>query len=47
MPGLTSAVGVLAFLADEEPDLQVYALRTLNENVDMVWTEVAEALSQM
>jgi len=47
MPGLISAVGVLAFLADEEPELQVYALKTLNENVDTVWTEVADNLSQM
>lgn len=47
MPGLISATGVLAFLADEEPELRVYALKTLNEDVDTVWTEVAGSLSDM
>lgn len=47
MPGLISATGVLAFLADEEPELKVYALKTLNEDVDTVWTEVAGSLSAM
>jgi 26S proteasome regulatory subunit N2 len=47
MPGLISATGVLAFLADDEPELQVYALKTLNEDVDTVWTEVAGSLSDM
>jgi 26S proteasome regulatory subunit N2 len=47
MPGLVSATGVLAFLADEEPELKVFALQTLNDDIDTVWTEVANALSQM
>lgn len=47
MPGLISATGVLAFLADEEPELKVYALKTLNEDVDTIWTEVAGSLSEM
>lgn len=47
MPGLISATGVLAFLADEEPELKVYALKTLNDDVDTVWTEVAGSLSEM
>jgi len=47
MPGLVSATGVLAFLADEEPELKVYALQTLNDDVDTVWTEVAGSLSDM
>ncbi len=49
MPGLitTTATGVLAFLADEEPELKVFALKTLNDDIDTVWTEVAGALSQM
>jgi 26S proteasome regulatory subunit N2 len=47
MPGLVSATGVLGFLADEEPELKVFALRTLNDDIDTVWTEVAGALSQM
>jgi 26S proteasome regulatory subunit N2 len=47
MPGLVSATGVLAFLAEEEPELRVFALQTLNDDIDTVWTEVAGALSQM
>ena len=49
MPGLitTTATGVLAFLADEEPELKIFALKTLNDDIDTVWTEVAGALSQM
>ncbi|CAI4214512.1 unnamed protein product [Parascedosporium putredinis] len=47
MPGLVSATGVLAFLADEEPELKVYALQTLNDDVDTVWTEVAGSLSDI
>ena len=47
MPGLVSATGVLGFLADEEPELKVFALRTLNDDIDTVWTEVAGALSEM
>ncbi|KAM4055997.1 proteasome/cyclosome repeat domain-containing protein [Hirsutella rhossiliensis] len=47
MPGLVSAIGVLAFLSDEEPELKVFALQTLNDDIDTVWTEVAGALSQL
>ena len=47
MPGLITATGVLAFLADEEPELKVFALQTLNDDIDTVWTEVAGALGQM
>ncbi|KAK5657477.1 hypothetical protein OQA88_3049 [Cercophora sp. LCS_1] len=47
MPGLVTAVGVLAFLADEETELKVFALKTLNEDIDTVWIEVADALSQI
>lgn len=47
MPGLVTATGVLGFLADEEPELKVFALQTLNDDIDTVWTEVAGALGQM
>ncbi|KAG6078844.1 hypothetical protein E4U30_000946 [Claviceps sp. LM220 group G6] len=47
MPGLISASGVLAFLADEEPELKIFALQTLNDDIDTVWTEVASSLSQI
>lgn len=47
MPALVSARGILAFLADDEIELKVFALKTLNDDIDTVWTEVAAALSQM
>ncbi|KAG6003191.1 hypothetical protein E4U21_002268 [Claviceps maximensis] len=47
MPGIVSATGVLAFLADDEPELKVFALQTLNDDIDTVWTEVASSLSQI
>ncbi|KAI0599110.1 26S proteasome regulatory complex, non-ATPase subcomplex, Rpn2/Psmd1 subunit [Biscogniauxia sp. FL1348] len=47
MPGLVTATGVLAFLADEEPELKVFALQTLNDDIDTVWFEVAGALGQI
>ncbi|KAK4642596.1 proteasome regulatory particle base subunit [Podospora bellae-mahoneyi] len=47
MPGLVTASGVLAFLTDEEPELKVFALKTLNDDIDTVWTEVASSLSQI
>ena len=47
MPGLTSAAGVLGFLYDTEPELKIFALETLNDEIDTVWTEVAGAVGQM
>ncbi|POS84866.1 ARM repeat-containing protein [Erysiphe pulchra] len=47
MPGLISASGVLGFLADEEPELKVFALQTLNEDIDALWTEVAGCIGQI
>lgn len=47
MPGLTSAVGILSFLFDEETDLKVFALQTLNDDIDTLWTEVAGSVNQM
>ncbi|KAI0002359.1 26S proteasome regulatory complex, non-ATPase subcomplex, Rpn2/Psmd1 subunit [Xylariaceae sp. FL0662B] len=47
MPGLVTATGVLAFLSDEEPELKVFALQTLNDDIDTVWFEVAGALGHI
>jgi len=47
MPGLDTPTGVLGFLADEEPELRVFALQTLNDDIDTVWTEVAGSLPEM
>ncbi|TVY31724.1 26S proteasome non-ATPase regulatory subunit [Lachnellula subtilissima] len=47
MPGLTSASGVLGFLDDEEPELKVFALQTLNDDIDTLWTEVAGSVGKI
>ncbi|KAK2623570.1 hypothetical protein QTJ16_007124 [Diplocarpon rosae] len=47
MPGLSSASGVLGFLFDEEPELKVFALQTLNDDIDTLWTEVAGSIGQI
>jgi hypothetical protein len=47
MPGLTSASGILGFLSDTEPELKVFALQTLNDDIDTLWTEVAGSVGQM
>ncbi|KAI6781300.1 26S proteasome regulatory subunit N2 [Emericellopsis cladophorae] len=41
---ISSATGVLAFLSEEEAELKVFALQTLNDDIDTVWTEVANSL---
>jgi len=47
MLNVITAPGVLAFLGDEPPELKVFALKTLNDDIDTIWTEVAAVLSQM
>ncbi|KAL8698409.1 MAG: hypothetical protein Q9201_006585 [Fulgogasparrea decipioides] len=47
MPGLTSAAGVVSFLAEPEPELQVFALKVLNEEIDSLWTEVAGSIGDV
>ncbi|KAL9611488.1 MAG: hypothetical protein Q9167_003886 [Letrouitia subvulpina] len=47
MPGLTSAAGIVGFLKEPEPDLQVFALRILNDEIDSLWTEVAGSIQDI
>ena len=47
MVGLTSAVGLVGFLSEPEPELQAYALERLNSEIDSVWTEVSGSIGQM
>lgn len=47
MPGLTSAAGVVGFLSEPEPELQVFALKVLNEEIDSLWTEVAGSVGDI
>jgi 26S proteasome regulatory subunit N2 len=47
MVGLTSAAGLVGFLSEPDPDLQVFALKRLNEEVDLLWTEIASSVWRM
>lgn len=47
MKALTSAVSLLSFLFDEETELKVFALQTLNADIDTLWTEIAGSVNQI
>ena len=47
MVGLTSAVGVVGFLSEPDYELQIFALRKLNEGIESLWTEVVEHIDQV
>ena len=47
MGGLASAAGLVGFLSEPDPDLQVYALQQADDGMSLLWTELASAVSQM
>ncbi|PGG98296.1 hypothetical protein AJ80_09557 [Polytolypa hystricis UAMH7299] len=47
MVGLVSAAGLVGFLSEPDPELKVYALKTLNSQVDLLWTEIAGSVGQI
>ena len=47
MVGLTSAAGLVGFLSEPDPALQSFALQRLNDDIDLLWPEVAGSLAQM
>lgn len=47
MVGLTSAAGVVGFLSEPDTELQIFALRKLNEEIDSLWTEVVGSVSEV
>ncbi|PSN69845.1 26S proteasome regulatory complex, non-ATPase subcomplex, Rpn2/Psmd1 subunit [Corynespora cassiicola Philippines] len=47
MVGLTSAAGVVGFLAEPDPALRSFALHRLNDEIDLLWPEVAGSVSQI
>ena len=47
MVGLTSASGVVGFLYEPDHELQIFALRKLNEEIDSLWTEVVDSIGQI
>ena len=47
MVGLVSAAGLLGFLQESEPQLRSFALKQLESQVDLLWTEIAGSIGEM
>ena len=47
MVGLVSAAGLIGFLSEPDPELKVFALKQLDAQVDLLWTEIAGSVGQM
>jgi len=47
MPGLVSAAGLVGILSEPDPVLKVFALKRLDAEVDLLWTEIAGSVGQM
>ncbi|KAJ5757961.1 uncharacterized protein N7511_006655 [Penicillium nucicola] len=44
MVGLVSAAGLVGFLSEPDPELKVFALKSLDSQIDLLWTEVVNAV---
>ena len=47
MVGLVSAAGLIGFLTEPNTELRSFALRQLDAQVDLLWTEIANSVGQM
>ncbi|OJD25833.1 hypothetical protein ACJ73_02797 [Blastomyces percursus] len=47
MVGLVSADGLVGFLSEPDPELKIFALKTLDAQVDLLWTEIADSIDQI
>ena len=47
MVGLTSAAGLVGFLSESDTELQIFALRKLNDEINSLWTEVAGSVGEI
>ena len=47
MVGLVSAAGLVGFLSEPDPALRVFALKRLDAEVDLLWTEIADNVGRM
>ncbi|KAJ5860932.1 uncharacterized protein N7529_008242 [Penicillium soppii] len=47
MVGLVSAAGLVGFLSEPDPELKVFALKTLDSQIDHLWTEVVNSLPEI
>lgn len=47
MVGLVSADGLVGFLSEPDPELKIFALKALDAQVDLLWTEIADSIDRM
>ena len=47
MVGLTTAAGVVGFLSEPDPELRIFALRKLDEDIESLWTEVVDHIGEI
>ncbi|KAI9726290.1 MAG: proteasome regulatory particle base subunit [Chrysothrix sp. TS-e1954] len=47
MVGLMSAAGLVGFLSEPDTQLQIFALRTANDGIAYMWTELAGSVGQI
>lgn len=47
MVGVISAAGLVGFLSEPDPELKVYALKSLDSQIDLLWTEVVNAVPEI
>ncbi|KAL5342819.1 armadillo-type protein [Aspergillus crustosus] len=47
MVGLASAAGLVGFLSEPDAELRVFALKTLDSQIDLLWTEVVDSIPQI
>ncbi|KAJ5681844.1 uncharacterized protein N7477_001784 [Penicillium maclennaniae] len=47
MVGLVSAAGLVGFLSEPDPELKVFALKSLDSQIDTLWTEVVNAVPEI
>ncbi|EAS30093.2 26S proteasome regulatory subunit Rpn2 [Coccidioides immitis RS] len=47
MVGLVSAAGLVGFLSEPDTELKVFALKTLDTQVDSLWSEIAGSVGQI
>ncbi|KAM5452889.1 proteasome regulatory particle base subunit [Microsporum canis] len=47
MVGLVSAAGLVGFLSEPDTELKVFALKALDAQVDLLWTEIAGSVGQI
>lgn len=47
MVGLVSATGLLGLLSEPDTEIRSFALKQLDSQVDLLWTEIANSVGEM